>query len=169
VPESYSWWPVTNNQLRIQLRVLAGRVDALEAALAARPAKPTTSGTVRTPKRGYVNIPQAESDKHWNLWATYHYLKILETSGKIYNRRRGDFLPTSRAWFAANVRDDAGHRFSLRELERWFSPRNTFAVGSRQDVRIRRTIQREIDRLRSAGYYVGMPQQEIDRLHSTVM
>jgi hypothetical protein len=103
------------------------------------------------------------------MWATYHHLKVLETCGRIYNRARGDFLPTSKAWFAANVRDAAGQKFNLRELERWFSPRNTFPVGGRQDLRIRGAIQREIDRPRGAGYWIGMPQQEIDRLHVTLM
>jgi hypothetical protein len=145
---------------------LAAHVAALQAAQgAAHPGQQKAGGTVRTCKRGYVNIPQAESDKRWNLWATYYHLKVLETCGRIYNRHRGDFLPTSRAWFAANVRDEAGLRFNLRELERWFCPRNTFPVGSRQDLRIRGAIQREIDRLRAAGYYVGMPQVELDRLH----
>ena len=151
--------------LRLQVRSLQARVDALERARPARPKKTSVPGA----KRGYVNIPQAESDKRWNQWATYHGLRILEVFGTVYNRRRGDLLPTSRAWFAANARDEEGKRFSLRELERWFSARNTFPVGSRQDLRFRGAIQREIDRLHRAGYYIGMPQPEIERLHATAV
>lgn len=149
--------------LRAEVRALKPRLAALEAAHAA--AHPVKQPIVSTCKRGYVDIPQAESDKRWNLWISYYHLKLVEASGRIYNRRRGDFLPTSRAWFAAHVRDEAGNMFSLRELERWFSPHNTFPVGSRQDLRVQRTIQREIDRLRAAGYYVGMPQAELAQVH----
>jgi hypothetical protein len=65
------------------------------------------------------------------------------------------------------VRDEAGNRFNLRELQRWFSRRTTFPVSSRQDVRIRRAIQHETDRLRAAGYYIGMPLPDAERLHTT--
>jgi hypothetical protein len=141
-------------------------VAALEALIVPSKRKVGTSA----PRRGYENILQAESDKRWNLWITYFHLKTLEACGRVYNRARGDFLPTSRAWFAANVKDDAGQRFCPRELQRWFSPRSTFPVGSRQDLRIRGAVQREINRLRSLGYYLGMSEQEIDRLHAaTVM
>jgi hypothetical protein len=158
------------DRVALLVRTLTERVTVLEAILAARSAKRKTGATMGTSKRGYVNIPQAESDKRWNLWATYHHLKILETCGRVYNRRRGDFLPTSKAWFAEHVKDEAGLRFNLRDLERWFSPRNTFPVGSRQDLRIRGAIQREIDRLRAAGYFIGMARSEIDRFHTaTVM
>jgi hypothetical protein len=143
------------------------RMQALEARVAALEARCRVKRKAASaPRRGYVDIQQAECDRRWNLWMTYAHLRFLETCGRIYSRQRGDLLPTSKAWFAANVRDDAGLHFNLRELERWFSKRNTFAVGSRQDVRIRRAMEREIDRLRAAGYYIGMPLPEAERLHT---
>jgi hypothetical protein len=145
--------------MREELRALQARVAALERRHAAR----------KGSKRGYTDIPQSECDRRWNLWVEYQELQVLATCRTIYSRRRGDLLPTSRAWFCAHVLDEEGHRFSPREFERWFSRHATFAVGSRQDVRIRRIIEREIDRLRAAGFHVGMLPQEIDRLHGHMM
>jgi hypothetical protein len=155
------------DQLQSEVRRLEARLSHLEAAEAARAAlrKESTGGASH---RGYADIKQSEADRRWNLWTTYHALKILETCGTVYNRRRGDALPTSRAWFAANVCDAAGCRFSLRELERWFARRNTHPVGSRQDLRIRRSIEREIGRMRGLGYYFGMPEAEASRLHAAM-
>jgi hypothetical protein len=150
-------------ELKAEVRKLRARVATLEAAQAVRPKRRTA------PRRGYVDIPQAASDARWNVWTGYSHLKFLETCGAVYNRQRGDLLPTSKAWFAANVRDEAGNRFNLRELERWFSRRNTFPANSRQDLRIRRAIERETDRLRAAGYFIGMPLLDAQRLHTTVM
>jgi hypothetical protein len=116
-----------------------------------------------------VTIRQAQVDARWNLWIEYQHLKTLEVCDTIYSRARGDHLPTSKAAFVEHVLDENGHRFSLREFERWFSRYSTFPVGSRQDVRIYRAIQREIDRLRAAGYFIGMRQEQLDRLHHHVM
>lgn len=140
---------------------LEARVARLEAILFRR--KATRNG-----RRGYVDIPQAKSDQRWNLWIEYQHLKTLEVCNRIFSRRKGDHLPTSLAFFAETVRDADGCRFNLRELQRWFSRRNTFAHASRQDARIRRAIQSEIDRMCRSGYHIGMSQVEIERIHATV-
>jgi hypothetical protein len=146
---------------------LEARVAALEARVALLERR--TTKTPALASKRYVTITQAQVDARWNLWIEYTHLKTLEVCGAIYSRRRGDEVPTGRAWFCVHVVDDEGHRFSQREFERWFSRFNTFPLGSRQDLRVRGAIRREIERLHAAGYFIGMPQQEIDRLHSIVM
>jgi hypothetical protein len=155
------------DQLRAELREVKARLAALEAAQAARPSRRKASA----PRRGYVDIPQAASDARWNSWVEYQHLRFVETCGTIYSKARGDHVPTSLAWFCEHVRDEQGLRFNLREAQRWLSRRSTFPVGSRQDVRIRRAIERETDRMRAAGYYIGMPLPDAERLHTagTVM
>jgi hypothetical protein len=94
-----------------------GRVAVLERRAAKRSACAA--------KRGYADVPQAECDRRWNLRVEYENTKFLETCNRIYSRRRGDHLPTSLTYFAEHVRDE---RFNLRELQRFFSRRNTFAT-----------------------------------------
>jgi hypothetical protein len=77
-------------ELKAEIRKLRARVAALEAAQAVRPKRGTA------PRRGYVDIPQAASDARWNLWVTYYHLKVLEVCGAVYNRQRGELLPTSK-------------------------------------------------------------------------
>jgi hypothetical protein len=154
------------DQLQLQVGGLVKRIAALEAALAADPAKRRTAWKVCTPKRGYTDVPQSECDQRWNLRVEYEHLKFLETCNRIYSRRRGDHLPTSLAYFAEFIRDEVGCKFNLRELQRFFARKNTFAPNSRQCVRITAAYRREIDRLHAAGYYIGMPLLEAERLHT---
>lgn len=144
-------------RLERQVRAQAVRLAALEAAQAAVNGRPkeTTGTTSRPPRPRYVTIPQARSDNRHNLWADYFFLKQAEVTGRVYSKRRGQHPPTSKTWFAENIRVNGGERLSVREFQRWFQVRNTFGEGSAQDRRIRSTIEAEIARLRAAGHQIG--------------
>jgi hypothetical protein len=114
------------------------RIFRLEHGYTAAPVHKRVSKR-RTPR--YVTIPQAESDKHWNLWVEYQRLKIIEVSGRRYNRRRGESPPTGMEYFAKH------QGFSYREFQRWFQVRDTHRIGSPQDAKFRECIQKEIDRM----------------------
>jgi hypothetical protein len=141
----------------IEIRVLRRRIEAVEAAQAAvnGRAKETTSPAPQAPRPRYTTIRQAASDRRHNLWTEYFFLKQSEVTGKVYNRRRGEHPPTSKTWFAENVRVHGGERLSTREFQRWFQLHNTFAEDSAQDRRIRSAIEGEIARLRAAGYTIS--------------
>jgi hypothetical protein len=142
--------------LQVELRWLKARVAALEAAQAAVNGHPkqNTGSAADAPRPRYVTIPQARLDARHNLWSEYFFLKQAEVTGQIYNRRRGEHPPTSKTWFAENVRVN-GRRLSVREFQRWFQLSNTFAEGSAQDRRIRAAIESEVARLRAAGHKMG--------------
>ena len=145
------------DQLRLEVRSLRAEVRELRAALEAVHAagngrrdqgSPTT---LKASRPRYTSIPQARSDARHNLWSEYFFLKQAEVTGQIYNRRRGEHPPTSKTWFAENVRVN-GRRLSVREFQRWFQLSNTFAEGSAQDRRIRAALESEVARLRAAGH-----------------
>ena len=142
--------------LRAQVRRLEARISVLEAALAAVnvSVKERTGSAAKAPKPRYATIPQARSDSRHNLWAEYFHLKCAEVTGRVYDRRRGQHPPTSKTWFAEHRVN--GERLSVREFQRWFQVRNTFADGSAQDRRIRAAIESEIARLRGAGCRIGL-------------
>jgi hypothetical protein len=80
------------------------------------------------------------------LWSEYVTLKFTEVqaSGKTYSKARGESVPTSQNYFAAE------HKVSSSELSRWRSPRGGIAVGSAPDVSIRRALDAETRCMKAA-------------------
>jgi hypothetical protein len=126
-------------RLAVALAEFAERAERTpDAGAAARPQRSRTPG----PKRGAVSDDEIRDRER--LWLAYFHLKVEETSGRVYNRMKGEPNPTSQIAFAVR------HRLNPSELSRWFSRTCGIPAGSIPDRNIRRALLADIERMRAA-------------------